>query len=265
VGELVRGSTVGWGSAETVSALAARTAAGIALVAWERRAAAPMPPPRLFRSPAAGNAAIFLINAPLSAAVFLMPQFQQVDARQGALSSRLRLLAWGIAPFLIAPRAGADRIGERALVVTGVSLQAGGMAWIAAAVRATSGHPTLIAPMTLVGVGFAVAIPAVTQAVTSTAPLSDIGKGSGAYNTTRQPGGAFGVAIPAAAGIALAGVAAALILPRRANRATSAPPEPRLPSGTAQAPADSTRQGDPERLRAPPPPPPRRRAEGKQD
>jgi hypothetical protein len=134
--------------------------------------------------------------------VFLMPQFQQLAAGQGALSAGLRLLPGGIAPFLIAPRAGAlaDRIGERALVVTGVSLQAGGMAWIAAAVRATSGYPALIAPMALAGAAFA-----------------------------------------AAAGIALAGVVAALILPRRANHATSAPPEPRLPSRTAQAPADSTR------------------------
>jgi MFS family permease len=188
-------------------------------------------------------------------------------AGQGPLSAGLRLLPWGIAPFLIAPRAGAlaDKIGERALVVTGAALEAGGMAWIAAAVSPTSGYPALIAPMTLVGVGFALAIPAVTRAVTSAAPLSDIGKASGAFSTMRQLGGAFGVAIigatfaaagnyatpaafsdgataafAAAAGIALAGVLAAVVLPRRAHRAPSAPAEPRLTSGTAQAPAEST-------------------------
>jgi hypothetical protein len=42
----------------------------------------------------------------------------------------LRLLPWGVAPFLIAPRAGklADRIGERPLVVSGTLLQAAGFA-----------------------------------------------------------------------------------------------------------------------------------------
>lgn len=252
---LVRGNALGWGSAETVSALAAGAAAGLAFVVREQRAASPMLPLRLFRSPAfsAGNAAIFLINASLSGAVFLMPQFQQVVAGQGPLSAGLRLLPWGIAPFLIAPRAGAlaDRIGERALVMTGVLLQAGGMAWIAAAVGPADGYPPLVAPMTLVGVGFAVAIPAVTRAVTSTAAPSDIGTASGAYSTMRQLGGAFGVAIAGAtfaaagsystpgtfsdgasaafaavAGIALAGAAAAAILPKRANRAAAAPPGP---------------------------------------
>jgi len=267
---LVRGNTVGWGSAETAGALAGGTAAGLAFVAREQRAAAPMLPLRLFRSPAfsAGNAAIFLINASISGAVFLMPQFQQVVAGQGPLSAGLRLLPWGIAPFLIAPRAGAlaDRIGGRTLVATGVALQAGGMAWIAAAVGPTNDYPALIAPMTLVGVGFAVAIPAVTRTVTSTAALSDIGKASGAFSTMRQLGGAFGVAIvgatfaanggyatwaafsdgaaaafAAAAGMALAAVAVAVMLPARANRAPAASPAPRLASGPAQAPADSTR------------------------
>lgn len=267
---LVRGNTVGWGSAETAGALATGTVAALAFVAREQRAGSPMLPLRLFRSPAfsAGNAAIFLINASLAGAVFLMPQFQQVVADQRPLSAGLRLLPWGIAPFLIAPRAGAlaDRIGERALVVTGVLLQAGGMAWLAAALSPGRSYLALVAPMTLVGVGFAAAIPAVTRAVTSTAPLSDLGKASGAYSTMRQLGGAFGVAIAgatfaatgsystptafshgatsafaAAAGVALAGAAIAVILPGRANRPLSAPQEPRLPAGTAQAPADSTR------------------------
>jgi hypothetical protein len=44
-----------------------------------------------------------------------------------------RLTPWGVAAFLIALGAGklADQIGERALVATGLLLQAGGFAWIA--------------------------------------------------------------------------------------------------------------------------------------
>jgi hypothetical protein len=83
-----------------------------------------MLPLRLFRSGtfAAGNAAIFFLNASLTGAVFLMPQFQQVILGQGTLGAGLRLLPWGIAPFLFAPRAGrlADKIGERSLAVAGL-------------------------------------------------------------------------------------------------------------------------------------------------
>jgi EmrB/QacA subfamily drug resistance transporter len=241
---LVRGNTVGWGSAETVVALAAGAAAAVAFGAWQTRAPSPMLPPRLFGSRAftAGNAAIFLLNGSLGAAIFLMPQFQQVVSGQHPLGAGLRLLPWGIAPFLIAPRAGAlaDRVGERSLAVIGLLLQAAGLAWIAAIATPSVGYPALIAPMSIIGVGFALAIPAVTRAVTSTTPPADIGKASGAYSTMRQLGGAFGIAIAgaafaatggyfareafsdgfvtayaAAAGLAAAGVVAAITLPGR--------------------------------------------------
>jgi MFS family permease len=168
---LVRGNDAGWGSAETVGTLAAGTVAVIAFAAWQRRAKAPMLPPRLFASRAftAGNATIFLLNGSLSAAVFLMPQFQQVVLGQHPLSAGLRLLPWGIPPFLLAPRAGAlaDRIGERFLAACGLALQAAGLAWIAAIASPSISYAALVTPMTIVGVGFAIAIPAVTRAATS--------------------------------------------------------------------------------------------------
>jgi MFS family permease len=49
---LVRGNSVGWGSAQTAGSLASGVVAALAFVAWERRAARPMLPMRLFRSPA---------------------------------------------------------------------------------------------------------------------------------------------------------------------------------------------------------------------
>ena len=60
-------------------------------------------------------------RASLTGVIFLMPQYEQVVAGQDPLGSGLRLLPWGIAPFLVGPRAAAlaDRVGERVLVVTG--------------------------------------------------------------------------------------------------------------------------------------------------
>jgi EmrB/QacA subfamily drug resistance transporter len=265
---LVRGNTAGWSSAEVIGTLTGGAVAAVAFAAWERHAARPMLPLRLFRSSAfsAGNAAIFAINASLTGVIFLMPQFQQVVAGQDPLGAGLRLLPWGIAPLLVGPRAGAlaDRIGERALVVTGSLLQAAGVAWIAAAAGSGSDYLALVAPMSIVGVGLALAIPAVTRSVTSTVPPADIGTASGAFTTMRQLGGAFGVAIVSAvfaatgsyatpgafshgfvtascvaAGIALAGTAAGTILPGRGNRRQSptASPEAGSAPGAAKTPA----------------------------
>jgi EmrB/QacA subfamily drug resistance transporter len=248
---LVRGNTAGWGSAEVLGTLAGGAMAAVAFVAWERHAACPMLPARLFRSPAfsAGNLAVFTINASLTGAIFLMPQYQQVVAGQDPLGAGLRLLPWGIAPLLVGPRAGAlaDRVGERVLVVTGSLLLAAGVAWIAAVAGPGTGYPALITPMTMMGMGLALAMPAVTRSVTSTVPPADIGTASGAFTTMRQLGGAFGVAIVGAAftatgsyaspgafshgfttafgvaaGLAIAGVAAGTILPGRRGRTSAA-------------------------------------------
>jgi len=249
---LVRGTSAGWGSPEVAGTLAAGAVLAVAFAGWESRARAPMLPMRLFASRAfsAGNAAIFFLNASLTGAVFFTAQFLQVSLGQDPLAAGIRLLPWGLAPFLIAPRAGklADRIGERPLIVCGLLLQAAGLAWIAAVAAPGLTYSAMLAPMILSGAGFAMALPAVTKAVVGSVPPADIGKASGAYSTMRQLGGAFGVAIlaavfagsgsyasaaafsdgfapatAAAAGLAVAGVLAALGLPGRAHRAQPAP------------------------------------------
>lgn len=263
---LVRGNTAGWASPEVVGTLVGGTAATAAFAAWERRAAHPMLPARLFRSPAfsAGNTAIFMINASLSGVIFLMPQFQQVVEGQDPLGSGLRLLPWGIAPFLVGPRAGAlaDKVGDRVLVVTGSLVQAAGVAWIAAAAGPGTSYLALVTPMILIGVGLALSIPAATRSVTGTVPPADIGTASAAFSTMRQLGGAFGVAVLGAAfaatggyatpaafsrgfstalvvstGLALAGTVAATVLTGRGNRQSPGPsPEPgRVASGPDRA------------------------------
>jgi len=250
---LVRGSSAGWTSPEVAGTLAAGAVLAVALTGWELHARAPMLPMRLFaiRGFSAGNAVAFLVNASLTGAVFFMAQFQQAGLGQDPLGAGLRLLPWGVAPFLIAPRAGklADRIGERPLVVAGL-LQAAGFAWIAVIAAPGLAYPAMLAPMMISGAGLGLALPAVTKAVVGSVPRGDIGKASGSFSMMRQLGGAFGVAIlaavfataggytsaaafsdgfapaiAAATGLALAGALAGLALPGRPGQAQDAPTE----------------------------------------
>jgi MFS family permease len=251
---LVRGSSAGWASPEVAGALAAGAVLAVAFTGWELRARAPMLPMRLFaiRGFSAGNAVVFLQGASITGAVFFMAQFQQVGLGQDPLGAGLRLLPWGVAPFLIAPRAGklADRIGERPLVVSGLLLQAAGLAWIAVIAAPRLAYPAMLAPMMISGAGLGLALPAVTKAVVGSVPRGDIGKASGSFSMMRQLGGAFGVAIlaavftsaggytsaaafsagfalaiAAATGLALAGALAGAALPGRPGQAPDAPAE----------------------------------------
>jgi EmrB/QacA subfamily drug resistance transporter len=199
---LVRGNSAGWTSPGVTAAVAAGAVLTVAFVARELRARAPMLPMRLFRARAfsAGSASIFLLNAALTGAIFFMAQFQQTALGQGPLSAGLRLLPWGVTPFLIAPRAGAlaDRIGVRPLILGGLALQTAGLGWIAAIARPGVAYAAMIAPMVISGAGIALALPAATKSVAGSVGTADIGRASGAFSTFRQLGGAFGVAIAAA-------------------------------------------------------------------
>jgi EmrB/QacA subfamily drug resistance transporter len=252
---LVRGNQAGWGSPEVIGALAAGAVLAAAFVAWELRAREPMLPMRFFRSRAfsAGNAAIFLTFASLFGAVFFYAQLLQTGLGYGPLGAGLRLLPWTATFMTVAPIAGAlaDRIGERPLMVGGLSLQAVGMGWLALIVEPGMAYSQMLAPFIVAGVGVSMAIPAAQNSVVGSVATEAIGKAAGTNSMMRELGGVFGIALavavfagagsyasaqaftdgftPAifvAAGLALAGAIAGLMLPGRSAARAAAPIRP---------------------------------------
>jgi EmrB/QacA subfamily drug resistance transporter len=196
---LLRGNPIGWTSAEVLGALIAGLLFALAFVAYERRAAAPMIPMRLFalRAFAAGVAASFLFYGAMYGVLFLLPQFLQGALGFGALGTGLRLLPWTSTLFLTAPLAGAavQKFGERRLVVTGLLMQAAGLGWIAPLATAGANYPAMIVPLAVSGVGVSMAMPAAQNAVISAVVVAEMGKASGIFNMGRFLGGLFGIAL----------------------------------------------------------------------
>jgi MFS family permease len=199
---LVRGNQVGWTSIETIATAAAGALLLVAFVSWERRAREPMLPIEFFRSRSfsAGNAAIFLTFASLFGAVFFFAQLLQVGQGYGPLGAGLRLIPWTATFITVAPIAGAlsDKIGERPLMVAGLTLQAAGMAWLALIAQPGLPYSHMLAPFIVAGVGVSMAIPAAQNSVVGSVSDAAIGKAAGANSMARELGGVFGVAIVAA-------------------------------------------------------------------
>jgi EmrB/QacA subfamily drug resistance transporter len=210
---LMRGNQVGWGSVEVIASLAAGAALLAGFVAWEVRAREPMLPIRFFRSRSftAGNTAIFFTFASLFGAVFFYAQLLQVGYGYGPLDAGLRLLPWTATFITVAPIAGAlaDRIGERPLMVGGLTLQATGMAWLALIAEPGLPYSELLAPFIVAGVGVSMAIPSAQNSVVGSIATDAIGKAAGANSMMRELGGVFGVAIVVAVFAATGGYASA--------------------------------------------------------
>ena len=195
---LLRGNTLGWASLEVTGALGAGALLAALFVMWETRAPAPMVPMRLFRAPAfsASVAASFLFYAAMYGVLFLLPQFLQTTLGFGPLGAGLRLLPWTATLFVTAPVAGAvvNKFGERPLVVTGLTMQAIGLGWIAMLAAPGTAFPALVAPLVLAGVGVSMAMPAAQNAIIGSVAVTEIGKASGVFNMARFLGGMFGIA-----------------------------------------------------------------------
>jgi EmrB/QacA subfamily drug resistance transporter len=241
---LVRGNSAGWSSLEVIGSLTVGALLVAGFVAWELRAKEPMLPMRFFRSRAfsAGNLAIFFTFASLFGAVFFFAQLLQTALGYGPLGTGLRLLPWTATFMTVAPIAGAlsDRIGERPLMVGGLTLQAVGMAWVALIAEPGVAYSSLLAPFIVAGVGVSMAIPAAQNSVVGSVATDVLGKAAGTNSMMRELGGVFGIAVAVAvfagagsyasaaaftdgfgpaiavtAGLSLAGAVAGLALPGR--------------------------------------------------
>jgi EmrB/QacA subfamily drug resistance transporter len=252
---LVRGNSAGWGSAEVVASLVIGVAFAVAFVRWELRASEPMLPMSFFRSRTftAGNTAIFFVLGSLFSDVFFFPQLLQTGLHYDVLQTGLRLMVWTSTFIIVAPGVGAlvDRIGERPLMVSGLLIQCGGTAWIAAIARPGLPFSHLVVPLIVAGAGISMAIPSAQNSVVGSATLETAGKLAGINSMMRELGGVFGIAVAVAvfagfggyasagaftdgfgpaigvsSGLALLGALCAMTLPGRKRRELIAPVRP---------------------------------------
>ncbi len=199
---LVRANALGWTSAYVLTAIAVGLALLATFVAWETRATQPMLPLRLFASRgfSATNLASVLMFFGMFGSIFLLAQFLQTVQHYSPLSAGVRTLPWTAMPVLVSPVAGslADRVGGRGVVLTGLILQAAGLAWLAAISTPTVPYVDLVPAFMVSGIGMAMFFAPVATMVLATVRRHEEGMASGATNALRELGGVFGVAVLAA-------------------------------------------------------------------
>jgi EmrB/QacA subfamily drug resistance transporter len=191
---LVRVPATGWPA--LVGAGALFTAA---FLVWERRTTAPMLPLRLFRerSFTTSNLANVGLMASMYGALFFLAQYLQTTLGYGPLGAGWRLMPWTGVLMVGGPIAGrlADRYGSRVLLTAGLALHGGALLAVAGSARAGVGYEYLLVPLLVGGLGISLAMPAAQKAAVSAVTDADVGRASGVFNTLRQIGGVFGIAV----------------------------------------------------------------------
>ena len=165
---------------------------------WERRAPRPLLPMSLFgnRLFVVSVICVGLVYFALMGAMFFLPQFLQLVQGDTPLESGLAMLpaAGGLfVTSLLSPR-WAERFGTRRVVLAGLVMVTGGLAW-AASLTADSAYIHLGGSLGVIGLGLGMVLPQATNGVLASVPRERAGMGSAVNDGVAELGGSLGVAV----------------------------------------------------------------------
>ncbi|MFJ9641462.1 MFS transporter [Streptomyces sp. NPDC101206] len=188
----------GWADARVLGSLGAAAALLTAFTVIELRRLNALVPPRLFTTGrvAAGNVLMVLLGSVWIALFFFLPLYQQQVLGSGPLATGAGQLPFAAANMVgsaLAPRI-ARRVGAPAAVTAALLTEAAGLLWLSRISADGSYAVDVLGPSILVGLGLSVAFVQLTALAVDGVPPQDAGLAGGLVNTTRQVGGAIGLA-----------------------------------------------------------------------
>jgi EmrB/QacA subfamily drug resistance transporter len=195
---IIEGPRHGWVSTESALWFAGSALALIVFVVWELRNPHPMLDLHLFRNPrfSVASGGITLIFFAMFGSFFMLTQYLQGVLEYSPLGAAVRLLPFSFVIMAVAPqtpklvaRFGADRVGAAGMLLVSLGL------FGAAFYDVGTSYLQLLLTMSLLAAGMATAMSPMTTQLMSSVPRDRAGMGSATNDTTRELGGALGVAV----------------------------------------------------------------------
>lgn len=203
IGSLVlgihEGPEKGWSAPLTVLAMAVGAVCLVAFVMWERRQQEPLLDISAFRDRglATGSVTLLIVFAVMFGVfLVLFPYFQAVLGWT-ALHSAAAMLPMTVVMMpmsTVAPRI-ATRFGRRNTMAVGIAIFASGLATMALRASVEGGYMSVLPGLMLIGLGMGLTMTPATQAITETLPPEKQGVASALNDTSRELGGAVGIAL----------------------------------------------------------------------
>ncbi len=197
---LVDTNSAGWGSTQTIGLGAIALALIGTFYVIERRQSNPLVPfPGIFRirTITGINVSAVLIAAALFSMFFFISLYMQNVLGFSPLTTGLAYLP--LAGGIIVAAGGAaplvTRFGFKPVLVTGLTITAGGLVWFSQVSPDGSYVGDVLFPSLLAAIGLGLAFVSMTVAAVSGVETHETGLASGLINTSQQIGGALGLAI----------------------------------------------------------------------
>jgi sugar phosphate permease len=193
-----RATTDGWGAGSTLGLFAGAIALIGAFVLIELRSPAPLLPLRIFRlrTLTGANAAMAIVGAVAFSEFFLLTLYLQDVLHYSAVQSGVAFIGFALTVVVISNVAQVvvGRFGVRLTLTAGLLFSALSVAWLTRLPVDGQYFWDLFPAFVLGGAGMGLSFVPVTIASLTGVERSDAGVASGLINTSRQIGGAIGIA-----------------------------------------------------------------------
>lgn len=196
---LSEASTKGWGSPAVVVPLAAAAAFIVAFLVAEARSPHPLIPLDLIRPRALriANLLMFCVGVTLTALLFFISLYCQQVLGYSALRTGMAMLPVTVVFIVggLTSRQLVPVVGPRPMLVVGGLIASAGIAWLVTIPTHPAYLTHILGPNLVGGFGVSIMLLAVTISGTSGVDPKNAGAASGLLNTSRQIGGAVGLAV----------------------------------------------------------------------
>jgi EmrB/QacA subfamily drug resistance transporter len=195
---LIEAPAEGWTSQVILTAFAVGVVALGAFAAWELHTDHPMLDLRFFANPrfSAASGSITLVFFAMFGSMFLLTQYLQFVLAYTPLETGIRMLPFAATMMVAAPTSAriTEKIGTKAIVAGGLTLVTLGLVSMTG-LQVDTSYPGVVWRLMLIALGMAFVMAPATESVMGSLPLAKAGVGSAVNDTTRQVGGALGVAV----------------------------------------------------------------------
>jgi EmrB/QacA subfamily drug resistance transporter len=195
---IIEGPSEGWTEPKVVAAFIIGAIGIAAFILWELHTDHPMLDMHFFQNPrfTAANSAITLTFFAMFGSMLLITQYWQFVHGYSPLGAGVRMVPFALTMMIVAPLSArvVERLGTKLVVTCGLLTVTAALVGLSF-ITATTPYSITIVLFCLMSAGMGMVMAPATESVMGSLPREKAGVGSAVNDTTRQMGGALGVAV----------------------------------------------------------------------
>jgi EmrB/QacA subfamily drug resistance transporter len=195
---IIEGPERGWTDALVIAGFVVAVVGLLGFVLYERRTSSPLLDMSYFATPrfAMGSLGITFAFLGMFSMFFILTQYLQYVKGYSPLGAGVRGLPFAFTMIVVSPRSAdlAVKFGVRRVVGIGMAIMATGLVLFSLAGVSTT-YWYIVLVLIVMALGMSLAMPSLSTGIVQSVPMHKAGVGSAVNDTTREVGGAVGIAL----------------------------------------------------------------------